>query len=493
MELAITLNNRAPVPLYRQLYEEIRKSILTGRLTAGEPVPSTRTLAASLGISRSTVTQSYDQLISEGYLQAIIGSGTKVSEQLPDELVQADPIKTIKEKGRTESRSPRLTRLSEYGASLDDLAPFEPAEPMVPIQFKSGLPALDEFPMRVWRRLMVRHCRTDPSRLLDYEIGSQGDPGLRAAIATHIARTRAVRCTAEQIIIVSGSQQAIDLVTKILINRGDTVVLENPGYLGARHAFLAQGARLQPITLDRCGIITGRLDEKTAHGVKLIYVTPSHQFPTGAVLSLPRRLELIAWAAEAGAVIIEDDYDSEFRYSSRPIPALQGLDEDENVIYVGTFSKVLFPSLRVGYLVVPQSLVRVFARARWLADRHTPTLEQRVLTDFINEGHLERHLRRMRTLYDRRRRTLVRALNQHFEDRVTILGENAGMHLMIRLQTKYGDGEVVRRAKQAGVGIISAQIYYLCDGRNDEYVLGYANLSERKIQEGIRRLAKALK
>jgi GntR family transcriptional regulator/MocR family aminotransferase len=347
--------------------------------------------------------------------------------------------------------------------------------------------------MRVWRRLLVRHCRTDPSKLLDYAITSQGDHGLRTAIAAHIARSRAVRCSAEQIIIVNGSQQAIDLVTKILINRGDTVAIENPGYLGARRAFLAQGAKLHPVQLDHHGIIIEKLGSRTANKIKLIYVTPSHQFPTGAVLSLPRRLELIGWAAEAGTVIVEDDYDSEFRYCSRPIPALQGLDENDNVIYVGTFSKVLFPSLRVGYLVVPQSLARIFARARWLADRHTPTLEQCVLTDFINEGHLERHLRRMRMLYDRRRRVLFRALNQHFEDRVTILGENAGMHLMVRLQTKLSDHEVVRRAKQAGVGIISARIYYLCDGRDDEFVLGYANLSERRIQEGIRRLAKALK
>jgi GntR family transcriptional regulator/MocR family aminotransferase len=245
--------------------------------------------------------------------------------------------------------------------------------------------------------------------------------------------------------------------------------------------------------LDQCGIITEKLPTKPAHKVKLIYVTPSHQFPTGAVLSLPRRLELIAWAAEAGAVIVEDDYDSEFRYCSRPIPALQGLDENENVIYVGTYSKVLFPSLRVGYLVVPNSLARIFARARWLADRHTPTLEQLVLTDFIKEGHLERHLRRMRMLYDRRRRALVRALNQHFEDQVTILGENAGMHLMVRLTTKFSDREVMSRAKQAGVGVTSARIYYLCEGRNDEFVLGYANLTERKIQEGIKRLAKSLR
>lgn len=497
MEFAIAIDNGSAVPLHRQLYEEIRKSILTGRLVAGSNIPSTRALARSLGISRSTVMQSYDQLISEGYLQTVVGSGTKVSEQLPDELLQTVPAKSAPSRSQLASHpqaaTPHLLKLSKYGQSLADAAPLQPPECKVPIQFKDGLPALDEFPMTIWRRLLLRHCRADPLTLLDYENGSQGDGGLRAAIASYIAHSRAVRCTADQIIIVNGSQQAIDLVTKILIERGDTVALEDPGYLGVRRAFLAQGARLYPIPVDQSGIAVERLTAQSAKNIKLIYVTPSHQFPTGAVLSLPRRLELIAWAVDRGAIIIEDDYDSEFRYCGRPIPALQGLDAHENVIYLGTFSKVLFPSLRVGYLVVPHPLVEVFSRARWLADRQTSTIAQRVLTDFINEGHLERHLRRMRVLYDRRRQTLVRAFKQYFEDRITILGENAGMHLMVRLQTGLSDEEVVRRAGEAGVGLISARIYYIADARSDEFVMGYANLSERKIYEGVRRLAKTLR
>ncbi|MCI0524093.1 MAG: PLP-dependent aminotransferase family protein, partial [Acidobacteria bacterium] len=289
------------------------------------------------------------------------------------------------------------------------------------------------------------------------------------------------------------SQQALDLITKILIDRGDRVALENPGYLGARRAFLAQGAKLLPAPVDESGIMVEKLpaksQAKSKDGVKLVYVTPSHQFPTGATLSLPRRLDLLAWAEKNGAMIVEDDYDSEFRYGSRPIPALQGLSNSDSVIYVGTFSKVLFPALRVGYVVAPPPLARVFARAKWLADRQTPMIEQRVLTDFINEGHLERHLRRMRTLYEKRRQALVRALETHFADRVTILGENAGMHLMIKLRSRLGDEEVVERARGCGVGIVSARLYYLGGVRRDEFVLGYAALSERRIQEGIRRLA----
>jgi GntR family transcriptional regulator/MocR family aminotransferase len=304
-----------------------------------------------------------------------------------------------------------------------------------------------------------------------------------------------VRCAADQVIIVNGSQQAIDLITKVLIDRGDPVAVENPGYLGARRAFLAQGAKIVPVPVDENGIMVERLESKPsrdAHAVKLIYVTPSHQFPTGGVLPLARRLELIRWAENSGAVIIEDDYDSEFRYDGRPIPALQGLAESGNVVYVGTFSKVLFPALRIGYIVVPDALARVFARARWIADRQTPTLEQLALTDFISEGHLERHLRRMRTLYDQRRQALVRALNHFFGGRIQILGENAGMHLMVRLRTDLSDEEVVRRAAAVGAGVVSARLYYLGDAPADEFVLGYAGLSERKIQEGVRRLGKAL-
>jgi GntR family transcriptional regulator/MocR family aminotransferase len=490
MELAITLDNRSEIPLHRQLYDELRQAILARRLAAGARVPSTRALAESLNISRTTVTQSYDQLTSEGYLQAAIGSGTTVCHQLPDDWLQTTPLKKVIQKPRAKHKS---VRLSQYGESLIDREPFEPPEYEVAINFKSGRPALEEFPLRLWRRLYLRHYRTCNAKMLDYADGSQGFEPLRQAITNYVTRARAVNCQANQIIIVNGSQQALDLITQVVIDRGDAVALENPGYLGARRAFLAQGAKLLPVPVDESGIVVEKLASYVAAKPKVVYVTPSHQFPTGAVLSLPRRLELLAWAEQAEALIIEDDYDSEFRYCSRPIPALQGLADSHSVIYVGTFSKVLFPALRVGYMIVPEHLSSAFARAKWLADRQTPSLEQRVLTDFINEGHLERHLRRMRTLYDKRRQTLVRALKHQFGARVQIVGENAGMHLMVRLQTKLGDDEFVQRARREGVGVVSANLYYVQHGRHDEFVLGYASLSERRILEGVRRLAKIVK
>lgn len=499
MELAITLEQRSATPLHKQLYDELRRAILTGRLKPGERVPSTRGLSQSLGVSRATVTQSYEQLLSEGYLRATTGSGTFVGCELPDELLKTKPVETSRPATRRQESSHEI-ELSQYGVSIADLSPFEPPEAETPINFKNGRPALEEFPLHLWRRLTLRHYRANDPSLLDYADGSQGYEPLREAIARYLRRARAVTCAADQVVIVNGAQQALDLIAKLLIDRGDSVAIENPGYLGARRAFQAQGAGLLPVQVDKSGIIVEALTSgtflKSKGRLKLVYVTPSHQFPTGATLTLPRRLDLLAWAEKTGVMIIEDDFNSEFRYGSRPIPALQGLASGASVVYVGTFSKVLFPALRVGYLVAPPSLARVFARAKWLADRQTPMIEQRVLADFINEGHLERHLRRMRTLYDKRRQTLVRALETHFGARVTILGENAGMHLMIRLHSNLGDDEVILRARMAGVGLISARFYYLGEGRPNnmnEFVLGYAGLSERRIREGVRRLAKILK
>jgi GntR family transcriptional regulator/MocR family aminotransferase len=484
MELAIHLDKNSQQPLHQQLYHELRHSILNGRLSAGQRIPSTRVLSKSLGVSRATVTLTYEQLISEGYLQTALGSGTSVSTQLPDDLLQAPPVANTRRITESASRF----ELSAYGEALFNFARQEDEPPLL-FNFRYCRPAVDHFPVDEWRRLLQRHCQRGRSELLDYAGDGKGYRPLREAIARYLGRARAVNCTPDRILIVNGSQQALQLSAQILVNRGDNVVVEDPGYLGARQAFVTQGARLNAVAVDENGMRTDRLPAGTA---KLLYVTPSHQFPTGAILSLPRRLELLAWAERSGALVIEDDYDSEFRYDARPIPSLQGLAQRENVLYVGTFSKVLFPSLRIGYIVVPSSLIDVFERAKWLMDRHTPSLEQRVVADFINEGHFERHLRRMRALYNRRRQKLVSALRTHFGDRVTIVGENSGMHLMIRLRGSRKADDVVQRAAEYGVGLLRAGMYYLRRPPDDGFVLGYAALSERKIQEGVRRLAKAL-
>lgn len=486
MDFVISVDPTAALPLYRQVYTEIRQAILSARLTPGVKLPSTRALAQLLGVSRATVTQSYEMLNSEGYLETIIGSGTFVCRQLPDELLNTTPIQAKSQ--LTDSSIP----LSNYGQSLSEPTFLRIPEADVEISFSYGRPAFDHFPINLWRKLLSRHCSSN-QYLLDYTYDSMGYQPLREAIASYLSRSRAVKCNPEQIVIVGGSQQGLDLIIRILIDRGDWIAVENPGYLSARRAFVAQGANLFPVSVDQSGLIVNNLTNGIIPDIKLVYVTPSHQFPTGATLSLARRLELLAWAQKSGVIIIEDDYDSEYRYGQRPIPALQGLDQGDSVIYVGTFSKVLFPALRLGYLVLPLDLVPIFDRAKWLADRQCSLLEQYALTDFITEGHLERHIRRMRSLYDQRRQTLVQCLFSHFGDKIKILGQNAGMHLMVKFNTQISDDEIVQRAALAGVSITAAYPQYFTDSPSGEFVFGYAELNNQKIQEGVRRLAQIIK
>jgi GntR family transcriptional regulator/MocR family aminotransferase len=367
---------------------------------------------------------------------------------------------------------------------------MEVPEPQDEISFRFGSPAADEFPMELWRRLLSRHCYNSPA-LLHYAPDPAGYFPLRVAISDYLGRSRAVRCSAEQVIIVSGSQQALDLIARLTIDLGEWVAVEDPGYLGARHCFQGQGAKLQPIPVDSEGLEIEILNQYRQQ-FKLLYVTPSHQFPTGAMLSLPRRLALLQWAQQTGTLIVEDDYDSEYRYGSHPIPALQGLDRSQSTIYVGTFSKILFPSLRIGYLVVPPAWVPVVSRAKWLCDRQSPLLEQYALTDFITEGHFERHTRRMRHLYDRRRQALVKALKQYLGSQVTILGESAGIHLMVKIETALPDEIVIQRAAVMGVGLISVRGYYLTTPTTGEFIFGYAQLNEAEIEQGIQRLSQVL-
>jgi GntR family transcriptional regulator / MocR family aminotransferase len=479
-DLAIYLNRDQP--LQQQLYRELRQAILCGRLLPRQKIPSTRSLAQSLSISRTTVTLCYEQLLSEGYLKTAIGSGTYVCAQIPDDLLLSEaPI-------RNETYPPKLCQLSNYGTALEAVDLTRILELDVPFSFRYGRPALDQFPLKLWRRLLSRRCSA--ADWLDYAIDPLGYYPLREQITQYLTRARAVQCTPEQVVITNGSQQALDLILRLLIDPGDAVVMEEPGYLNARQLFSTQGANIFPVPVDESGLKVSELPHQTA--IKLIHVTPSHQFPTGAILSLPRRLELLTWVQQRGALIIEDDYDSEYRYGERPIPALQGLDQSGSVLYIGTFSKVLFPSLRIGYLVLPQRLVFLFGKAKWLSDRQLPLLEQQVLADFIGGGHLEQHIRRMRSLYNQRRQAIVSALKQQFGHRVTVMGEQAGIHIMVQLQTSLSDQAVVERAAQVGVGLMSAQSHYLKPYRTGEFIFGYAELSVANIELGIRRLAQAI-
>ncbi|NEO84567.1 MAG: PLP-dependent aminotransferase family protein [Spirulina sp. SIO3F2] len=484
MDLALSLDRAAATPLYQQLAEALRCAVLQKRLKPSQQLPPSRVLAQSLAISRVTVTQSYDQLVSEGYLETRQGAGTFVCAQLPETYLQTTAIAS------ETSPSTALTQLSRFGTSLQAAQPLQGPEPECRISFRYGNPAMELFPLNLWRRLLNRHCQSSSS-LLNYGADAAGYLPLRAAIADYLGRSRAVQCSPEQVIIVNGSQQALELIARLTLDAGDWVAVEDPGYLGARYCFAGQGAHLQPVPVDAAGIDVDKL-RQYHHPFKLLYITPSHQFPTGVTLSLARRLALLDWAQATGTLILEDDYDGEYRYGDCPIPALQGLDRHHRVIYVGTFSKILFPALRLGYLVVPPAWIPLVSRAKWLCDRHSPLLAQYALTDFLVEGHFERHIRRMRQRYDLRRQVLVRALEAEFGDRVTILGANAGIHLMAKFATSLPDALVIQRAAQVDVGMISAQGYCLGKPKGGEFIFGYSQLNEVQIEQGIQKLARVL-
>ncbi|HEX8298583.1 MAG TPA: PLP-dependent aminotransferase family protein, partial [Rubricoccaceae bacterium] len=400
-------------PLYRQIYERLREAVLSGHLRPGQRVPSTRALADELGVSRLPVLTAYEQLRHEGYFEGRAGSGTYVSAALPD-----DTLRTAGASDRSQSERP---------AGRSPVPSPRPWDEGVLRPFRVSQPALDAFPHALWARTVARRAHA-----LTPEHMAYGDPAgpweLREAVAEHLRTTRAVQCEAGQVLVVSGSQAALQLCGAVLLGRGERVALEEPGYPGARVALTAGGAEPVPVPVDGDGLDVKALAVRGA-GVRAVYVTPSHQYPLGASMSAARRLALIDWAEREGAWLIEDDYDSEYRYVSRPLGALQGVSPGGRVVYVGTFSKVMFPALRVGYLVVPPALWDAFVAAREALDLFSPTLYPLALADFLREGHYARHVRRMRGVYLRRRATLLDGLEQHCGGRLAVHNADAGLHV----------------------------------------------------------------
>jgi len=476
MRVAFIVERRAPIPLHRQVYDQWRDGILGGRFRRGEQVPSSRELAAALGLSRASVVSAYEQLIAEGYFEAAAGSGTFVCRQLPDESLQARRPNTRR------AAAPVDVAASQHAQRLGAIV-RRPAVAPGTIDLSDRSPDVDHFPFRTWRRLAARHLR-GPATAFRRPPDPAGVPQLRAEIAAYLARSRAVRCTADQVLVVNGSQQALDLCARLLVDPGDVVAVEDPGYPGARQAFTAHGARLRGITVRADGLAAADLPAAS----RVAFVTPSHQFPGGVSMSLTRRLELIEWSRANRAVLVEDDYDSEYRYSGAPLPALQGLAHGAPVVYLGTFSNATFSGLRIGYVVAPPSLVDLFTRAKWASDTSTSLLEQLVLADFIKEGHLESHIRRMRRLYGRRRTALVDALQRAFGDAVEVLGDAAGMHLVARLPRT---PDAARLAAH-GVHVRTTGICYLRTPPRGELLFGFSSVSERGLREGVRRLAAAM-
>jgi len=387
LPLALPPRDQA-MPAYRWLSTALRAEILAGRLRPGARLPATRDLAGQYGLARGTIVNAFEQLKSEGYLSGSVGSGTYVNETLPDELLQVGRPAGA----RRPAGGPPRRRLSGFGRRVAPLPEYDPRPARA---FRTDLPALDLFPTALWAQIAARRWRR-ASRSLLLGCGPLGYPPLREATADYLRTSRGVRCAAEQVAIVSGVQEALDLAARVLLDPGDRVCLEEPGYVGAARVLEACGARISAVPVDGEGMA---LPGPRLAGARLAYVTPAHQFPLGTSMSLPRRLALLDWARRSGALLFEDDYDSEYRYSGRPLPALQGLDRHGLVLFAGSFSKVLFPSLRLGYLVIPEDLVDRFAAAKSVASRHAPPFEQAVLSEFITEGHFGRHVRRMREVY----------------------------------------------------------------------------------------------
>jgi GntR family transcriptional regulator/MocR family aminotransferase len=579
--------------LHRRLYQALREAILSGRLRNGARLPPTRVLAEELGVARQTVVLVYERLESEGYVTGRVGAGTFVSAALPADR-EEEPLAPADEAGpapapRTARASlPRsawsaramavaqafggaaapqpagqsgmLHRGQTEGASEDLSRPPSRAgagrgqRREVVYDFRPGVPDWEAFPHTRWRRLLTRTWR-GAGRLP--ALGHYGDPAgygpLREALASYLAGSRGLRCTAEQVIIVSGSQQALDLLARVCLNPGDVAAVESPGYPEARSILAAAGASLLPVPVDEAGMKVPRpefrvpgwwtqdsepgtrnFERGTPSVARLAYVTPSHQYPTGVTLSLARRLELLAWAAASGALLVEDDYDSELRYAGRPLPALQGLDERGCVAYVGSCSTVLFPPLRVGWIVAPPALIGPLTAAKWLADRQTSTLDQLVLADFISSGEFARHLRRSRRLYGARRAALVAAVQRHLHagagqaparrEAITLGGDPAGLQTPLYLPSGVEELAVVRAAAARGVRVYPLGPCYssypprppapppaarergressgdqghpVGEGESSAargLLLGFAALHEEAIDGGIRRLAQSLR
>jgi GntR family transcriptional regulator/MocR family aminotransferase len=464
--------------LSRQVYLWIRHAIVERALRPGEALPSTRELAEENSISRTVVVQAYDQLIAEGFITGRRGSGTYVSEHLhatpPPAPQRSAPV-----------------RLSQFGMAATSivrsgLSPIREARALR-YDFAYGRCSLEEFPLATWRRILLRRTRSAPLRSFDYG-AAPGNADLREAITGHLRRSRAINCDVSQVVIVNGSQQALDLTIRLLLNPGDTIAVEDPQYHGMRQVLVAARLRVRPVPVDHDGI---DLSQMPRHA-RLAMVTPSHQFPTGAVLPLQRRLALLAWARRANAVIVEDDYDGEFRYEGEPVEPLQSLDRDGRVLYVGTFSRTMFPALRIGYVVAPRPFVSAFVAAKWLADRHTAVLEQETLAEFIASGAYERHLRRTRRLNATRRDALLSAIQRHLGERVTVTGSRSGTHIVLWPRAKVSEAAIIARAAATGVGIYGIAGYYLRQPSPPGFLLGYANLTVEQIREGIRRLGEVL-
>jgi GntR family transcriptional regulator/MocR family aminotransferase len=479
----VAVDRDGALTMQAQIYHAYRRAIVEGVLRAGQRVPSTRVLAAKLGVSRMPVMSAYAQLLAEGYFESRVGSGTVVSRALPGRA----PAHSHAAAGAGREPGPRRP-VSRRGLALPSAESFYRNRGLGP--FALSQIAFEHFPLAAWKSLVIRHLRQLHAGALDY-----GDPmglrELREAIALHLRTARGVRCEASQVMIVSGSQQGLEVAARVLLDPGDTVWMEDPGYRFARSVFGGSGCTIVPVPVDAEGLDV-RAGAQGGAGARAVLVTPSHQYPLGVTLSASRRLQLLDWAEASGAWILEDDFDSEFRYEGAPVTSLQGLDRNARVVYIGTFSKILFPSLRLGYIVIPPDLVERFLAARFAFDLGPPTLSQAVLADFLAEGHFARHIRRMRQVYAERRAALIAALRRRLGASVGIVGDQAGIHLAV-LVPGCRDRDVYARAARERQWFVPLSVFYLGDAPRQGFVLGFGSAPLAQIAAGVDRLAELLR
>jgi len=481
-ELMIRIDPHAAEGLQRQIYNAVRRAILEGVLGTGSRLPSSRALAQDVRLSRTTTLLAYEQLLAEGYLETRRGSGTFVAGALPDDLPQqARPRRTAR------TKHPQLSRRGAALASTPG-----PARRIVgaPRAFRLGAPALDRFPLRLWSQLVSRRMRAMTVAHLDYG-DSAGCVDLRRAIAEHVQTARGTTCIADQVFVVSGAQRGLQLICSTLLDPGDRAWLEEPGYPGARSALEHAGARIVPVRVDSQGLDVAA-GTRQAPSARLAYVTPSNQFPLGVPMSLMRRLALLKWATRVGAWIVEDDYDSEFRYETRPLQCLHGLDVDGRVIYVGTFAKSIFPAIRLGFVIVPVDLVSHLQAIRRASDLHPPILEQMAVADFIRDGHYATHLRRMRSIYRERLEAFRAAAKEFCAGALRLRATQTGLHAVADLDG-VDDERVCEEARERGIEVAPLSMYYLERRRAASgLLLGFASTPVHTLRSGMERLAAAI-
>jgi GntR family transcriptional regulator/MocR family aminotransferase len=478
LPIVLEPRNRAK-PTYRQLCAALRHAILDGRLRPSTRLPSTRDLARRYDLARGTIVAAFEQMKAEGYLTGRTGSGTYVAKLLPDTLLHAGP-------------SPRSINARPPARPLSDIArrawPFRGSIGERARAFRANEPALDLFPTTLWAQVAGRRLRRATASLLK-GCGAMGYTALQRALADYLGTARGVTCAPEQVAIVSGMQEAIDLVIRLFVNPGDRVCMEDPGYIGASQAFVAAGAVVSPVPLDAEGM---KLPAARDREARLVYVTPAHQFPVGTCMSLARRLALLEWARTTGALILEDDYDSEFRFSGSPLPSLQGLDRYGIALFAGSFSKVLFPSIRIGYLVVPPDLVDCLAAVKSLTTRHAPVLEQAVLCDFITEGYFGNHVRRMREVYAERLDVFLRAARERLFDVLDVSTVEAGLQTSAWFRRDIDGPAAVAAAERRGVEVLPLSRFSSRPLARDGLLLGFAAVDANEIRRGVKELAIAL-